>query len=737
MNKKLLLVLALIIILVILFLSRFFGERRPPTGLRTASGIQTTEFQAHDSVLFDASDLSANTGYRVQIVREDGKIATESLLSTTQEGRIPETVIWYDIAVLPCRRGTTDLTSVTEVSEREITDSEYLDKNYTLKIFKDDTLVRQMSFRVKAGIRPYLYAADARGCPQSGFLIGEEDVWVVGKNFPKGSVIKLWAVPTPVAWKDGDALKDMTRQFDAGVPPVFELKPDDTGFKKLLWSKGLTSIGSYDIVAEVISYPFGSYHASSTAQVRNVLEKLAYSGFVIQRHQGAAEPLEQDAAGVRTSKLTFRDAFLTTENVFVGVDPYVHPTYIGKMANVYIVNDKTDAQWTVDPSLADVTGFPEVVTIQPGGCANCYSTLAWAAPLTLGKYDVVLDFDQDGQYTPGVDLIDSLDEVGFTVSEVRVESVSFNYPGSGAITIYDNLNGSIISAPEYLSANTVVKAAAWVMGGAHSVSVSFKAAPTVTSAKIWAENGLGGLNSSGSLVTVSFSGGTGQETFSVNSPPASIGKHLFDWDWKYKDVNGSPSAALEMGKTGKHILYTTYSTPNAPMATPWLEVLEYATEWASGETTEAGVVQGIVSGIYTSGMVYDGYQHHTIEMDGFNLTSVFNELRTPGLTVYMDCRDAANFFHVLTNALGFSHQYLRIPGPFTYNRILPMGQSLCNSGGWNYHQVGWCGSQVADGSAKLTCNVAAICNITEANYISLLTSTPGITSGSTGICSPY
>ena len=184
------------------------------------------------------------------------------------------------------------------------------------------------------------------------------------------------------------------------------------------------------------------------------------------------------------------------------------------------------------------------------------------------------------------------------------------------------------------------------------------------------------------------------------------------------------------------------------MATPWAEVLDYATTWASGETSQAGVVSKIVSGIYNSGMKYDGGGHHTTSYGNFDLTSVFNELRTPGFTVWMDCRDCANLFHVLNNALGFSHEYLRIPGPFTYKPMLPMGvtftgSSSCASGGWNYHQVGWCGSHVADGSARLNCTgsaaslVTAACNYTASAYITLLTNTSGITAGSTGLCSPY
>ena len=742
MRRWLILVLALLIVILLLlwyFVCQGPIEKRPPTLLKTASGLETTEFQLHESILFDAVDLEPKTGYQVQIVREDGVIATESRLSTDQYGRIPETVIWYDIGILPCPDVPIHTTTRLYFSEYDFSDFEFAGKDYSLKIVKDGNLVREMTFQVaKMMIRPKLYAADFRGCPKSGFLIGEEDVWVVGRNFPKGSIIRLWAVPANTDWKDADELKDKTKQHDQGLPPIFELRGDDTGFRKLLWPKGLTSIGSYDVVAEVVTYPFGSYHASSSAQVQNVVSSLSYSGFVIQRRPGVGEPLEMDLAGVRQSKLAYRDAFLTSERVFVGVDPYVHPTYIGETADIYIVADKTDAQWTVDPSLSDITGTIESVTIQPGACANAYSTLAWAPDLATGKYDVVLDFNQDGVYTPGEDLIDGLDLVGFTVAEMRVNSISFNYSGSGAVTIYDNINGSNVSPPEYsCGVCDAVKPAAWVMGGSYSVQVNFKAVPAVNSARIWAENGLGGLHSSASPVTVNFAGGQGQETFTVSSVPTSIGKHLFDWNWQYKDVDGTPSAALDMGRTGEHIVFTVYSTPTAPMTTPWVEALEYATNWASGETNEAGVVPEIVNGIYTSGMQYNGSQHHTTGMGSFNLTGVFNELRTPGYTVIMDCRDCANFFHVLTNALGFGHQYLRIPGWFAYEPILPMGLAACDPGGWSYHQVGWCGSHVADGSAKMTCTILAVCDLTATDYIDLLTQTQGINPGATDVCSPY
>lgn len=733
MNRKGLLVVLLLLVLLLLFFLWCRPEGRRAIVLRTASGLETSEFEIHDSMLLETARLEPHTGYEVRIATAEGEVVSRSMLSTDSAGIIPATVVWYDIGVRPC----VGVKSARVMTERA--DPEVAGRAFRIEILRGEELIRTGEFRVTAErTRPKLYATDARGCARSGFLIGEEDVWVVGENFPAGSLVRLWVVEAGGEW-DGDMeLHDLTKQYGSALTPLIEMGPDQTGFFRPLWPRGLTSIGSYDIVAEVVSYPFGDYRLAPEASALNVVADLTYSGFVVQRRLSAGEPAEQDAAGVRMSQLAYRDTFLTSENVYVGVDPYVHTGYIGKTANVYIVADKTDAQWTTDNSLTDVTGFVEQVTIQPGACANCYSVLAWAAPLTPGHYDVVLDFNTDGVYTSGTDLIDSLDPVGFTVSELRVDSISFRYSGSSAFPIYDNLTQVVISPPEYSVAG--IRPAAWAQGGSHSVKVAFRADPGISSAEIWAETGLGGLASTGSPVTVTISGGAGQATFPVNSPPSAVGKAKFDWEWKYKNLNGAPSATSAMGFTNDHVLYTTVGTPQAPMATPWLEVLDYATTWASGETDIDGVRTEIVSGIYNSGMVYSGALHHTTGMGNFDLTSLLNELRAiaTGPTIYMDCRDCANFFHVLTNSLGANDEYLRIPGLFYYQNLLPMGQSLCKSGTWNFHQVGWCSNNVADPSGKVSCpsSTAVHCNLSATDYINVA-STGGVSAGATGICSPF
>lgn len=702
-----------IIVLVILFLLIWQRQVKncPPVLLTDSAGSPATEFQLNDSIIFRANRLEPRSGYEIQVIDNAGNIIQHLALSTDQKGVIPETVLWYNVGMRLYNREA-DSAPFTNISV-DNTDYSVLGRTFTINIIKAGRIVRRSNFSIaQLFTQPMLYAANSKGCLKSGFLIGEEDVWAMGKNFPQGSIIRLWAVPANSDYQENSQLLDQTKQYGYAMPPLFELKSDESEFRKLLWPRHLTSLGSYDIVAEVIQYDSGKYRNAATAAVKNIVAHKTYSGFVIQRRPGAAEPLEVDIAGNVSSPFTFRNTFLTSENVYVGVDPCLQPSYVGQTAKVFIAQDKTDAEWTIaannhtDLNTLDVTGFTETITVG-GICGNCWKTLAWTAPLVLGKYDVVLDFNMDNQYTPGVDLIDSLDATGFIVSDIRVDTISFNYRGAGAITIYNNQDGSNITSPEYISANHIVKPAAWVKGGAHTVEVEFKAAPAVSSADVWAEGISLTLNTSASPVSVSFSGGTGTAVFNVNNTPTSIGKHQFAWDWKYQNVNGNPTPVVDMGETGEHLLYTTYSTPNAPMTTPWLEVLDTACTWANGqsavEAARAAVVADlndigdldgdidyVVWGSYTGGIFFTALN--------FNLTQFLSDLKTmSNMDLY--CADCAGALQTYSNALGLNMGYVKIDLSGTTNYFDPIGNgNVANSTdpeenwqtiGWGWHCIGW------------------------------------------------
>ncbi|MCP4678618.1 MAG: hypothetical protein GY854_24520 [Deltaproteobacteria bacterium] len=653
-----------------------------PIRISTPSGVETAKFQMHDTIIFEANGLQPRTRYNIRVIREDTVELTRLVLSTDRNGHIPETVLLYDLGMLPCWRKDSPGTSAAALTDYDISDAAFAGQSYSVQILRNEEVIRKTVFQVAKEItRPRLYVTNAQSCPKSGFLIGEEDVWVVGRNFPKGSIVKLWAVDADSEWKDSTPLVDRTKQYGIDQPPIFALKPNETSFKKKLWPKALTSLGSYDVVAEVVTYPFGTYRATSTAAAQNVVENLKYSGFVIQRRPGEAEPLEMDIAGTVSSPFSFRNAFLTDEDVYVGIDPCIQPSYVGNTADVYIVADKTAAAWATDQSLTDVTGGPDTLTVG-GICGNCWKTLAWPANLVPGEYDVVLDFNQDGVYTPGGDLIDGLDNIGFTVAEIRVESVSFNYATSGAITIFDNINGIDIQAPEFESWGHTIEPAAWVMGSASTVRVGFKAVSTVSTAQIWAENGLGGLNSNAAPVIVSFAGGYGQDDFTVNSVPNYIAKNTFQWDWRYKNINSSSTATETMGTT-QHIVYTVLATPQEPQLKPWLGALDIASDLASYRTTAETATRDIWEDFYLyAGGAYDtinGASQYGGKYGGvFHLSNWLNNYGAGNIGI-VNCYDMAQSVVVFANALGCDAEYILVD-PFGYlNCVKPIGKGWTNN----------------------------------------------------------
>ena len=116
-------------------------------------------------------------------------------------------------------------------------------------------------------------------------------------------------------------------------------------------------------------------------------------------------------------------AFNENATVEVAIDPTRFAGIVGQTCDIYVVDAKSAAQWAVAPSLTDVTpGGAQTETFS--GATIQANTFQVAGPFQLNAdaglglgvgYDVVLDFDQDGQLSDG-DFIDGLSlEAGFYV----------------------------------------------------------------------------------------------------------------------------------------------------------------------------------------------------------------------------------------------------------------------------------------------------------------------------------
>lgn len=112
-----------------------------------------------------------------------------------------------------------------------------------------------------------------------------------------------------------------------------------------------------------------------------------------------------DATGAK------QDTFLPGENVYVVGSGYSPSTTY----DIYVVNDVTT--WTNGmPIPPRVIGTEATVTSDVAG--NIPVSLAWGAPLKIGKYDIVVDVNGNGVYDEDVDALDDSDiqvTAGFNV----------------------------------------------------------------------------------------------------------------------------------------------------------------------------------------------------------------------------------------------------------------------------------------------------------------------------------
>lgn len=136
---------------------------------------------------------------------------------------------------------------------------------------------------------------------------------------------------------------------------------------------------------------------------------------------GAAAPMARELAAVPLAGHPFGNfvaSFNAGSTVHVGVDPIAVPSIANQTVDVYVVSDRTSAEWESDQTLVDQRGAPESVTFGAtlDTCVRPLATGALPATSDLSiavGYDLVLDMNGNGSLDGG-DLIDGMgDEAGF------------------------------------------------------------------------------------------------------------------------------------------------------------------------------------------------------------------------------------------------------------------------------------------------------------------------------------
>jgi hypothetical protein len=150
-------------------------------------------------------------------------------------------------------------------------------------------------------------------------------------------------------------------------------------------------------------------------------------------------PTQMQLAGNVLAEYPFFEyvrAFNADAPITIAIDPTRYPEIVGQNCDVYVATARTQAEWELDPALADVRPQgAQRVTLDGATIQDNFFTVAGPGELDadggidLGlAYDIVLDFDLDGQLGGG-DFIDGAGaEAGFYVV------VDTTQPGPLAVT---------------------------------------------------------------------------------------------------------------------------------------------------------------------------------------------------------------------------------------------------------------------------------------------------------------
>ncbi|MDA0214996.1 MAG: hypothetical protein O2875_06500 [Planctomycetota bacterium] len=139
-------------------------------------------------------------------------------------------------------------------------------------------------------------------------------------------------------------------------------------------------------------------------------------GQVCQPPQPSAETLLACVPLTAAPYASFVQTFIAGTTVTIAVDPGLTAIQVGATADFFVVAERTSSEWAANNLLTDVRGTSQPITFAAGGiAANRFtvtggSTLSGDGGLSVGRgYDLVIDMDQNGQFSIG-DLIDGGDD---------------------------------------------------------------------------------------------------------------------------------------------------------------------------------------------------------------------------------------------------------------------------------------------------------------------------------------
>jgi hypothetical protein len=385
--------------------------------------------------------------YEFEVTLADKRVSYARLMSDAR-GNIAPFVLWFQSGVIGCSVESLKTGQYYPIAFRDFDEAERSLKGQKLTLTVREAgpprrtgtqapaapaaasrPVAQLVVPMVPRRSPMVFPADKDGCLLNSAEAASRDMFVSGRNFAPGERVELSVVPNQRQWRVGDAINDVSGVSGAAKPTI--VRADTRGrFTAKVWDQQLQRRGAYDIAARRLDR--GTLvQGLRTIRAVDVVSYAHDTAYILFLYYPPGSSL-MDIAGrplVHFPYYQFADSFAdTNDDVWGAVDP----TYVlvghtgGTYAAYYVVNHHTVAQWGSTTALTDVSGGIEIVPVK-AGCVNGTDTIIWYAPLTVGSYDVVVNFGStaaisvgtftdDFNYDSAIDFLDGAVQIGFRVA---------------------------------------------------------------------------------------------------------------------------------------------------------------------------------------------------------------------------------------------------------------------------------------------------------------------------------
>ena len=366
------------------------AERSLGGGLKLANsaGQATTTLGTYDSLLVGLEgELEPRSHYTFKVTPtgEEAPIVGQARLTTDGDGRLKDAFLLFDVGQGDVPPGTYDVETTGP----------------GLNVIEPIVIEPQTE--------PYVYTCDANGEMKNSFAY-TEIAYVAGGNFPQDETLYLWLLHDSSEYCDGDSFHGNQRPPGASSPTIAVTDANGnlpiTQF--MTFGVALDLGTGLDIIADFA--PFEVFDKATDAVDGHGVVGLTYQG----------DDVGSDVDSELACKWggIYAESFAPDEDVYLKINPPLRYTLPVRMVDKYVCDHKDE--WQDGDALVDVSGGNETDGVQ-SGCTNEYTVLVFPAPLPSGDYDVILDINQDGLYTRGLDIVDggsaeSFGKVGFTVN---------------------------------------------------------------------------------------------------------------------------------------------------------------------------------------------------------------------------------------------------------------------------------------------------------------------------------